>query len=184
MACTEQNSYGYSLEWVSFNISEWFVAQLPNQMFCLVSLSRVNTVSGAQCLYTMFYCVFPSLKNVKNTMSSGSALSSAEYIFFFVFIILTGLMLLLDVRRWSILVYAKLVIFTFSAAGESFFLSRCLFLARTDLAFYRYDRTRSTLGWRSRSSRFFSLKNSRVRESVVDRSIHSHFGGKLFDFRK
>ncbi|GAA5951448.1 hypothetical protein JCM3765_005938 [Sporobolomyces pararoseus] len=77
----------------------------------------VNTVSGAQCLYTMFYCVFPSLKNVKNTMSSGSALSSAEYIFFFVFIILTGLMLLLDVRRWSILVYAKLIIFTLSAAG-------------------------------------------------------------------
>lgn len=77
----------------------------------------VNTVSGAQCLYTMFYCVFPSLKNIKNTMSSGSALSSAEYIFFFVFIIMTGLMLLLDVRRWSILVYAKLIIFTLSAAG-------------------------------------------------------------------
>ncbi|GAA6017004.1 hypothetical protein JCM11491_006126 [Sporobolomyces phaffii] len=77
----------------------------------------VNTVSGAQCLYTMFYAVFPSLKNIKNTMDSGSALTSAEYIFFFVFILLTGLMLLLDVRRWSILVYAKLGIFTASAAG-------------------------------------------------------------------
>ncbi|GAA5901512.1 uncharacterized protein JCM6883_000236 [Sporobolomyces salmoneus] len=77
----------------------------------------VNSVSGAQCLYTMFYAVFPSLKNLKNTMSSGSALSSAEYIFFFVFLALTGFMLLLDARRWSILVYAKLVIFTLSAIG-------------------------------------------------------------------
>jgi NCS1 family nucleobase:cation symporter-1 len=51
-------------------------------------------------------------------MSTGSALISAEYIFFFVFIALTGLMLLLDVKRWSILVYAKLIIFTLSAAGE------------------------------------------------------------------
>ncbi|GAA5926418.1 uncharacterized protein JCM15063_000271 [Sporobolomyces koalae] len=77
----------------------------------------VNSISGAQCLYAMFYAVFPSLGNIKNTMSSGSAVSSAEYIFFFVFIALTGAMLLLDVRRWSILVYAKMIVFTLSAAG-------------------------------------------------------------------
>ncbi|GAA5855754.1 hypothetical protein JCM3766R1_002224 [Sporobolomyces carnicolor] len=77
----------------------------------------VNSVSGGQCVYVMFYAVFPSLKNIKNTMSSGSALSSAEYIFFFVFIALTGVTLLLDVRRWSLLVYAKLIVFTLSAIG-------------------------------------------------------------------
>ena len=53
----------------------------------------------------------------------------------FVFLGLIGVMLLLDVKRWSILVYAKIVIFTLSAAGELSFLSlnwpRCRCRIRT-----------------------------------------------------
>jgi len=66
----------------------------------------------------MIYAVFPSIGNAKNTMPSGSALTSAEYGLMYLFVLLTGIMLLVDVKRWNLLVYAKIVIFSLSAAGE------------------------------------------------------------------
>jgi len=65
----------------------------------------------------MIYAVFPSIANAKNTMPSGSALNSAEYGLMYLFVLLTGAMSLIDVRRWNLLVYAKLGVFALSAAG-------------------------------------------------------------------
>lgn len=88
-----------------------------NRAFMACFWNAINTASGAQCLYTMIYAVFPSIANAKNTMPSGSALNSAEYGLMYLFVLLTGAMSLIDVRRWNLLVYAKLGVFALSAAG-------------------------------------------------------------------
>lgn len=92
------------------------LALLKYSRLCIFA---VNTASGAQCLYTMIYAVFPSIANAKNTMSSGSALNSAEYGLMYIFVLLTGAMSLINVRRWHLLVYAKIGVFALSAAGTT-----------------------------------------------------------------
>ncbi|TKA51489.1 hypothetical protein B0A53_05544 [Rhodotorula sp. CCFEE 5036] len=77
----------------------------------------VNAVSGGQALYVMLYSMFPSIGNIKNHMPAGSALTSAQMICFFVFLVLNGLMLLLDIPKWKRLVWTKLLVFSVSSAG-------------------------------------------------------------------
>lgn len=77
----------------------------------------VNATSGAQALYVMLYSMFPSIGNIKNKMPAGSALTSAQMICFFVFLVINGLMLLLDIPKWKRLVWSKVVVFSLSAAG-------------------------------------------------------------------
>ncbi|GJN94389.1 hypothetical protein Rhopal_007469-T1 [Rhodotorula paludigena] len=78
----------------------------------------LNRVNGAQALYVMLYAIFPSFRHTpKNTMSSGSALTSGEMICFFVFLVFNILMLMVDIRKWVRLTYAKIAVYCISSAG-------------------------------------------------------------------
>lgn len=65
----------------------------------------------------MLHAIFPSIANLPNHMSANSALTTANMIGFFLFIFLTGLMLLLEIPKWNILIHLKLIIFTLSTIG-------------------------------------------------------------------
>lgn len=77
----------------------------------------VNSVSGGQCVYLMLHAIFPSIATLPNHMSASSALTTANLIGFFIFILLTGLVLLLEVPKWNLLIHLKLIIFAVSTAG-------------------------------------------------------------------
>ncbi|GAA5821030.1 hypothetical protein JCM11251_001930 [Rhodosporidiobolus azoricus] len=77
----------------------------------------VNATSGAQSLYLCFYAMFPSIKNVHNTMDSRSALNSAQMIMFFVFQACVAFMCFLSVPKWRVFVWAKVAAFVLSSAG-------------------------------------------------------------------
>lgn len=63
----------------------------------------------------MLHAIFPSIAHVKNTMGTGSALTSAGMIGFAVFWLVTCFFLVIPVPRMKALVYAKLVMFLISA---------------------------------------------------------------------
>ncbi|GAA5979906.1 hypothetical protein JCM10908_001460 [Rhodotorula pacifica] len=88
-----------------------------NRAVMAIVWQGVNSVSGGQALYVMLYSMFPSIGNIDNKMPKGSALTSAQMICFFVFLVLNGLMLMLDIPKWKRLVWTKVLVFCISAAG-------------------------------------------------------------------
>lgn len=65
----------------------------------------------------MLHSIFPSIANMKNTMSSSSALDSAGILCFFLFLFLTGAMVVIDARKWGWLIYLKVAVFIVSTAA-------------------------------------------------------------------
>ncbi|KAJ8291738.1 Uracil permease [Rhodotorula toruloides] len=77
----------------------------------------INSASGGQALYICLYAIFPTIRNIPNHMGTGSALTSAEMLCFFLYLLLNAAMLLLDVPKWAALVYSKVAVFCISSAG-------------------------------------------------------------------
>lgn len=77
----------------------------------------VNAVQGGQCVYVMLHAIFPSIAHVKNTMGTGSALTSAGMIGFAVFWLVTCFFLVIPVPKMKTLVYIKLIVFIISAVA-------------------------------------------------------------------
>ncbi|GAA5864049.1 hypothetical protein JCM8547_005119 [Rhodosporidiobolus lusitaniae] len=88
-----------------------------NRAFMACLWQGINAVSGAQALYLMFYALSPRLVNIHNGMDSRSALNSMEMVMFFLFQGLVGFMCMLQVPKWPLLVYAKVIVFVLSSVG-------------------------------------------------------------------
>lgn len=94
-------------------------ALFPVLIRCLSSVlwNGVNSVSGGQAIYVMLHAIFPSISRVNNTMPSSSALTSSGMIGFFLFVLATLVMVLIDPRRWRPLIHSKIVVFVISTAA-------------------------------------------------------------------
>lgn len=86
-----------------------------NRAVMAIVWNGVNAVQGGQCVYVMLHAIFPSIAHIKNTMGTGSALTSAGMIGFGVFWLVTCFFLVIPVPKMKVLVYAKLVVFIISA---------------------------------------------------------------------
>ncbi|KAM0787838.1 hypothetical protein ACM66B_003891 [Microbotryomycetes sp. NB124-2] len=79
--------------------------------------SGVNSVSGGQVIYVLLHSIFPSIARIENKLSPDLALTSASMFCFFIFIILTGIMVALPLKKWKYLTYTKSVVFVLSSVG-------------------------------------------------------------------
>ncbi|KAE8154529.1 permease for cytosine/purines, uracil, thiamine, allantoin-domain-containing protein [Aspergillus avenaceus] len=82
-----------------------------NRAVMAIVWNGVNAVQGAQCLYVLLHSIFPSIANIKNTMGSKSALTSAEMICFFVFWIVNCAFLFVPIPKMRSLVYIKVGVY-------------------------------------------------------------------------
>ncbi|KIW45449.1 uncharacterized protein PV06_03841 [Exophiala oligosperma] len=88
-----------------------------NRAVMAIVWNGVNAVQGGQCVYVMLHAIFPSIAHVKNTMGTGSALTSAGMIGFAVFWLVTCFFLVIPVPKMRALVYVKLIVFVISAVA-------------------------------------------------------------------
>ncbi|KAK7427298.1 hypothetical protein QQZ08_006235 [Neonectria magnoliae] len=79
----------------------------------------VNVVQGSQCIYVMFYAIFPSIASILNTMGEGSALTTGGMVGFVIFWLITCAFLVIPVPKMRVLVYVELVVFIRGTATGS-----------------------------------------------------------------
>jgi NCS1 family nucleobase:cation symporter-1 len=82
-----------------------------NRAVMAIVWNGVNSVQGGQCIYVMLHAIFPGMARIKNTMGTGSALTTGGMIGFVIFWVIMCFFLVIPVPKMRGLVYAKVFVF-------------------------------------------------------------------------